>query len=190
MAEPIYLLTQCGLTYKGKAKYQRYFTNKGLTRDQVKTIFENLYKQFGCSLLGVYYHPDSGLLMVWVKEPVMSYMPWLFLIPLAVVGGVILYFAFKGSGSGEWNPTNPPGLSSISFTDLLKIGLIVLIAGAVVYIGVNAYASIKRAEKLSPEEVVPLGYIRREFIEPTARYTGKALEYAGKGAKYLIEKYS
>lgn len=190
MAEPIYLLTQCGLTYKGKAKYQRYFTNKGLTRDQVKTIFENLYKQFGCSLLGVYYHPDSGLLMVWVKEPVMSYMPWLFLVPLAVVGGVILYFAFKGSGSGEWNPTNPPGLSSISFIDLIKVGLIVLIAGAVVYIGVNAYASIKRAEKMAPEEIVPLEYIRREFIEPTARYTGKALQYVGKGAKYLIERYA
>ena len=158
--------------------------------DKVQDIINAYYKEYGSIFVGMYYDPNFIVLYF---KPVKSYQ-WEIVIPviLAMAVGALGYAYFTSqpasgySGSLFDNNGNPAGIP-LSFTDILKIGLIVIIVGIGAYIGVNTYVAYKKGEYLEPERVIPLQYIRENIGEPVARAGKYIIEQTGKGVRYLVE---
>ena len=158
--------------------------------DKVQDIIRVFSERYGSIFVGVYYDPRFIILYF---KPVQSYQ-WQIIIPviLSMAVGALgyAYFTSKPSSgySGSLLTSNgtPVGIP-LSFTDLLKIGLIVIIAGIGAYIGVNTYVAYKKGEYLEPERVVPLQYLRENVGQPLAKAGKYVVEQAGKGVKYLVE---
>lgn len=163
----IYLLTPFGYNYRGKVVYNR-ITNIQLSEDQVYKLFYQLSQNK--SFIGLIYFPEKKILITYFL-PSLQWQIFLLTGLASFLGGIALDSWLKSSsssGTGYFTPENPPGLPNLSFTDILKIGLISIIASFVVYIGVNAYVSIKKGEYMK-EVYAP---ITKELLPATKEAVG------------------
>ncbi len=177
MMNKLYLTQQ----YNGPVKWYRV-PLKITDESVINRLIEEYQKEYGPAFVGLYW--GDNYIVVYLK-PIQN-LQWeipLIMLLAGVIGGMALDHYISSSTqqgySSSFNPTNPPGTSGLSFTQLLEIGALVIIFGIGAYIVVNAYVSLKKGEKLSPEEVIPLGHVRENVIEPISS-----------GAKYVIEKVS
>jgi hypothetical protein len=176
MMNKIYLTQQ----YNGPVKWIR-IPLKVTCECVINRIIQGLQEQYGPAFVGLYWGDDY--IVIYLKPmPNLQWQIPLIMLLAGIIGGIVVdrYLSSNTQQgySSYFNPYNPPG-TGLSFTQLLEIGALVIVFGIGAYIVVNAYASLKRAEKMSPEEVIPLRHIRENVVEPV-----------GRGVKYIVEKVS
>ncbi len=176
MMNKIYLVQQ----YNGPVKWIKV-PLKITCECIINEIIQGLQKQYGPAFVGLYWGDDY--IIIYLKPmPNLQWQIPLIMLLAGIIGGIAVdrYLSSNTQQgySSYFNPYSPPG-TGLSFTQLLEIGALVIVFGIGAYIVVNAYASLKRAEKMSPEEVIPLRHIRENVVEPV-----------GRGVKYVVEKVS
>lgn len=187
MMNKIYLIQE----YNGPVRWIRV-PLKVTDESIINRLIQELQNQYGPAFVGLYW--GDNYIVIYLKPiPNLQWQIPLIMLLAGIIGGIILDKQLSSSTqqgySSYFNPYNPPGTGELTFSQILKIGALVIVFGIGAYIVVNAYASLKRAEKLSPEEVVPLRYLKETVGEPLGRGTKYIIEKAGSGAKYLIERY-
>jgi len=143
--------TPFGTRYKGRAIYLRYALQKGLTKDQVREIFEQLMEKTP-NLLAMRYDPKTGIAVIFIAKTSLIVW-WAIAIPVAIIGGVIAGY-FLGHGETDYTSGIVPGFN-ISFWDIIKFGALAFIIAGIIKIGVDAYVSVKKKEYMpvTPYEV-------------------------------------
>jgi hypothetical protein len=177
MMNRVYLVQQ----YNGPVRWIR-IPLKITCECVIDRLIKELQNQYGPAFVGLYW--GDNYIVIYLKPiPNLQWQIPLIMLLAGIIGGIVVDRYLSSSTqegySSYFNPYNPPGTGELTFSQILKIGALVIIFGIGAYIIVNAYASLKRAEKLSPEEVIPLRYIKEHVVEPV-----------GKGVKYVIEKVS